>query len=331
MKQILLKLALFFSLMMIPVVTLFMLPYSEEFAYHFIENDCYNHGSWIYDRINHNPAPIDVAFIGSSHTIHAIQDKKIEKLLGQNLHITNLGYCRFGRNIEFLILKMLLKHKSPKLIVIEVHEDEEKNSHDIFPYLAETKDLLLPPTALNRDYLSDLFYGGSARMEYFKAKYIFRKKYPDPTSELYGYAATDRIASETELDENAKSWHSRLSRNNPEIIEKVQTEFPLAYLDKMIQNIQEKNIKVMFIYLPESGSRLQSPKWANLYLQLAPLIIPPQKILSDKSNWMDASHLNDSGSEMLSNWLSEQIKAELCIDSTAINQPQEEYFHIQEK
>jgi hypothetical protein len=318
MKQIILKLVLFFSLLMIPIVTFFMLPYSEEFAYHYIEHDCYNHGAWIYDRINHNPAPIDVAFIGSSHTIHAIQEKKIEGLLGQNLHIANLGYCRYGRNIEYAILKMLLKHKSPKLIVIEVHEDEEKNSHDIFPYLADTKDLLLPPTAIDRDYVSDLFQGGSARMEYFKAKYIFRKTYPAPSSELYGYAATDRMASEPELDENRKSWQIRLSQTNPEIIEKVQSKFPLSYLGKMIKIIQQKDIQLLFIYLPESGSSLNKPKYASFYEHNASLLIPLQSIFKDRSNWMDASHLNDKGSEILSTWLAEQLKSELCVDSAAI-------------
>lgn len=317
MKQILLKLGLFFSLLIIPIITFFMLPYSDEFAYHYIENDCYNHGSWIYDRINHNPAPIDVAFIGSSHTIHAIQDKKIEELLSQNLHITNLGYCRYGRNIEYLIMKMLLEHKSPKLIVIEVHEDEEKNSHDIFPYLAETKDLLLPPTALDRDYFSDLFHGGSARIEYFKAKYIFRKTYTEPTSELYGYAATDRTASKTELDESKKLWQNRLNRTNPEIIEKIQAKFPLAYLNEMMNILQKKNIPFMFIYLPESGSSLQEPKFASQYQELAPLIIPPQNIFNEDSNWMDASHLNDKGSKILSTWLVGQIKSKFCADSTA--------------
>lgn len=318
MKQILLKLGLFFSLMMIPVVTLFMLPYSKEFAYHYIENDCYDHGSWIYDRINHNPAPIDVAFIGSSHTIHAIQDKKIEELLGQDIHIANLGYCRYGRNIEYLILKMLLKHKSPKLIVLEVHEDEEKNSHDIFPYLADKKDLLFPPTPLDRDYFSDLFYGGSARLEYFKACYIFRKSYPEPSPELYGYAATDRQVSGAELEENKSVWKNRLSQINPEIIENIQAKFPLAYLNEMVEILQKKSIPFMIIYLPESGSSLQKPKYASLYQDLAPLIIPPQSIFDDPSNWMDASHLNDKGSEILSTWLAEHLKSELCADSSAI-------------
>jgi hypothetical protein len=312
MKQILLKLGLFFSLMLLPLISLFILPYSEEFAYHYIENDCYNHGAWIYDRIKHNPAPVDVAFIGSSHTIHAIQDKKLEELVGQNLHFANLGYCRYGRNLEYLILKMLLKCKSPQLIVIEVHEDEEKNSHDIFPYLAETKDLLFPSTLLNRDYLSDLFHGGSARMEYFKAKYIFRRTHPEPAKELYGYAATDRKVSEAELTENKRLWEIRLNRINPEPLEKMQEKFPLAYLNEMVKILKKKNIQFVFLYLPESGSNLLKPKYNSWYLDKAPLIIPPQSIFQDTSNWMDASHLNDKGSDMLSIWLAEQIKSEVC-------------------
>ena len=131
MKQIILKIALFFSLLIIPFLALYVAPYSEEFAWHYIENDCYNHGAWIFDRINHNTAPIDIAFIGSSHTIHSFQDKKIEEMLGSNFHVTSLGYCRYGRNLEYALLRMLLEHKTPKFIVLEVHEDEERRSKDV--------------------------------------------------------------------------------------------------------------------------------------------------------------------------------------------------------
>jgi hypothetical protein len=44
------------------------------------------------------------------------------------------------------------------------------------------------------------------------------------------------------------------------------------------------------------------------------MLIPPQTIFNDSSNWMDASHLNDKGSEALSNWMAEQLKVELCIE-----------------
>lgn len=319
MKQILLKIALFFSLLAIPFVALFIFPYSEEFAYHYIEHDCYNHGAWIYDRITNNPTPIDIAFIGSSHTIHAYQDKKMEEMLGTNDHIVNLGYCRFGRNLEYTLLRMLLEHKTPKFIVIEVHEDEEKNSHNIFPYLAKTDDLLMTPTAFDRDYFADLFHGASARLEYFKTKYIFRKSYPDPSPDLYGYAASDRKVTEEELKENQNAWRKRLGQTQFQAVEKIQMKYPLAYLEKMIDLIKEKKIPFLFVYLPEFGSKLKSPKYASHYQNIAPLLIPPQYIFDDTSNWMDTSHFNDKGSGLISEWMAEQLKIELCVNKSKPN------------
>ncbi len=312
MKSILLKIALFFSLLTIPLIGLYLAPYSGEFAYHYIENDCYNHGAWIYDRINHNPTPIDIAFIGSSHTIHAFQDKKIEELIGSNDRVTNLGYCRYGRNLEYILLKMLIDKKSPGLVVFEVHEDEEKNSHDIFPYLADTRDLLQTPTPFNRDYLADLFHGASARLEYFKARFVFREKYPEPVSELYGYGASDRMVTRDELTENEKAWGKRLNRATIEFVEETKVKYPFAYLDKMIRMVEAKKIPFIFVYLPEYGSKLKNPKYEFHYKNMAPVLIPPQLIFSDVSNWMDASHLNDKGSELLSDWMADQLKNEFC-------------------
>lgn len=314
MKRILLKIALFFSLLILPFLVMIVAPYSEKFAFHYIEKDCYNHGAWIYDRIVQNPTPADVAFIGSSHILHAIQEKKIEELSGTGSHMVNLGYCRYGRNLEYVVLSLLLKHKSPKLVVIEVHEEEEKDSHDIFPYLASTRDLFLSPTLFNRDYFSDLFYGMSARLEQFKSCCIFRKDYGEPGTERYGYASSDRTSTEEELKENETEWTKRLSRNEDKTIEKLQAKYPLAYLNKTIRLLNEKKIPFLFIYLPEYGSALKSPKYAAYYQNKAPLLIPPQHILNDASNWMDAGHFNDKGSGLLSEWMAEQLKSELCIE-----------------
>lgn len=313
MKQILLKIALYFSLMMIPIAALFLAPYSKEFAYHYIENDCYNHGAWIYYRITKNQTPIDVAFIGSSHTIHAFQEKKMAELLGSSYHLTNLGYCRYGRNLQYSILKLLLQHKSPKLIVLEVSEDEEKNSHDIFPYIAETGDLLFTPTLINRDYFSDLYYGASARLECFKATYIFDKKFQETDNRLYGYGDAERTATKEEMNDNEKAWKRRHERKTLKSVEDVQLRYPLAYLKKMVELIKGKNIPIVLVYLPEFGSKLRNPKHLEYYQNMAPVIIPPQSVFDDPANWMDASHLNDKGSEILSIWMASQLNDALCI------------------
>jgi hypothetical protein len=82
----------------------------------------------------------------------------------------------------------------------------------------------------------------------------------------------------------------------------------------MAELINEKNISLVFVYLPESGSKLRSPKRAEYYRSIAPLLIPPQSVFDDSTNWMDASHLNDKGSEILSEWMASKLKNELCIN-----------------
>jgi hypothetical protein len=315
MKEVLQKIALFFGLLALPVVLLFTIPYSNEFARHFIKDGCYNHGAWIFDRLTKNATPIDIAFIGSSHTIHAFQDQKMEEILGPDYHLTNLGYCRYGRNLQFVLLKLLLHHQAPKLIVIEVHEDEEKNSHDIFPYLADAKDLLMTPTLVNRDYFSDVVHGASARLECFKSEYIFTKKIPEPDTRLYGYGESNRIATSEELADNRNAWERRLARKSLKSVEKLQMSYPLAYLDKMIDLLKTRNIPFVFIYLPESGSKLDIPKYASYYRQFAPLMISPPSLTDKPEYWMDASHLNDKGSEILSEWMAEKLRKEFCLDA----------------
>lgn len=300
---------------MIPVTGLMLLPYPEEFAYHYIEQDCYNHGSWIYDRIKNNPQPVDIAFIGSSHTLHAVQEKKMEELVGNNLHFANLGYCRYGRNLEYVFLKLLLKYKSPRLVVIEVHEDEEKKGHPIFPYLAGTNDVLFPPAIYNRNYIPDLIQATSARLEGFKSSYIFKKAYPDYNPEPYGYAASDRKAGISEFSDNKLTWQERLNHQNPNWLEELQLKHPYAYLKKMTQLLDARNIPYVFLYLPDSGSGLEAPRFLNEYSKLGSIMIPPKRIFETSKNWMDASHLNDWGSEELTIWLTGQLKSNYCLDS----------------
>lgn len=314
MKPIIIKIVLFLLILATPIFTLFVGSFSPKFAFHFIKDDCYNHGAWIYDRITQNARPIDVAFIGSSHTIHAFQEEKMERQLDSSYLLANLGYCRYGRNLQYVMLKFLIQHKSPKLIVIEVHEDEEKNSHDIFPYLADTKDLLLPPTPFNRDYFSDLFRGTSARLECFKATYIFRQITPDSDFSPYGYANEDRVASEVELRDNENAWRRRLARTELPVLEDMKMKYPLAYLDKMTGLLNEKKTPFIFVYLPEFGSKLKIPKHAEFYKKMGTLLYAPDSIFSVSSNWMDASHFNNKGSALFSEWMTLQLKQKLCVN-----------------
>jgi len=317
MKEILQKIALFFGLLALPVVLLFALPYSTEFARHFIKDDCYNHGAWIFDRLTKNETPIDIAFIGSSHTIHSFQEKKMETLLENRFHLANLGYCRFGRNLEYLFIKELVASKEPQLVVIEVHEDEPKNSHDIFPYLADTKDLLISPTFVNRDYFSDVFNGASARLEQFKAKYIFQEKYPEPDLNPYGYGESDRIATEEEFLKNKQGWSKWIKRRGSLQIEQIQLKYPYSYLLKTINLLKSRKIPFVFVYLPESGSNFQNPLRLDFYKQYGQVLTLPDSIVNSPTNWMDDMHFNDSGASQVSEWMAKKLKQ--ILDEKCLN------------
>lgn len=314
MKEVIQKIAFFFGLLALPVALLFALPYSTEFARHFIKNDCYNHGAWIFDRLTKNTTPIDVAFIGSSHTIHSFQEKKMESLLNNRFHLANLGYCRFGRNLEYLFVKELLANKKPRLVVIEVHEDEPKNSHDIFPYLAGTKDLLVSPTLINRDYFSDVFKGASARLEQFKSQFIFQEKYPDTDLNSYGYGESNRIATEQELQKNSQGWRKWAKRRNSPEIEQIQLKYPYSYLLKTIKLLKSKNIPFVFVYLPESGSKFKNPLRMDFYERYAQVLILPDSILDDPANWMDDMHFNDNGAAQVSEWMAQKLTEIIRLD-----------------
>ena len=73
-------------------------PLDKHFAFRYIKGDCLGHGRWIHDRIVENPLPIDVAFVGTSRTVRAVDDTQIERRLRDAydlpLHVANFGYCR---------------------------------------------------------------------------------------------------------------------------------------------------------------------------------------------------------------------------------------------
>lgn len=147
-----------------------------------------------------------------------------------------------------------------------------------------------------------------------KPDLYFRKKYPEPGSELFGYGASDRQVTPEELTENEKAWKKRLNRTSIEFVEEAKVKYPFAFLDKMIRMVEEKKIPFLFVYLPEYGSKLKNPKYESYYKTIAPVLIPPQLIFDDVSNWMDASHLNDKGSGLLSDWMANQLTNEFCTE-----------------
>ncbi len=294
------------------IVSLFFIPLDKKFSYHFVRGECDNKASWIYHRIYEDTRGIDIVFSGASHTGSAIMDELISEEMGKALNAeinaVNLGYCRAGRDIQFVMLQDLFSEKHPEILVIDVTEDEPKKSHPVFPYLAESADLFGSCVLLNQRYFSAILKGVVIRFEYFKSR-IWQNSVSDTEniSDKFGYRSSQHIVSEQDLEDNRKIWEIRLSKTKAPLLRKLELFYSKHYIEKIVRLANDNNCKVFFLYLPESGSNLKQTLLLDYYQKFGEVIILPDDIINNKLNWKDATHFNDEGASKTSEFLNSYL------------------------
>ncbi len=308
MKKLIKRLCLFFLPFLLGIIYLVWTPLDRSFAYHYVTDDCAGHGSWVYNRVFRNSRPVDVAFLGSSRTIHAPMDQLLEDRLhqqtGDSLHVLTLGYCRLGLNMRYVFLRDLLKQKEPKVIVLEVREDASRYSHPVFPYLAEAEDVFKPVIWFNQSVFKDAYLALETRFEYHKRKWlkITPPEYPfDPRP--YGYGPSEVQADTNMLRQKKAERINRAARKLQETGRDFHLRFARKYLEKIHQLVEEQGIQLYFLYLPEYGWPLAEPMEIQTYQQYGQVWLPPKAILDNPENWMDDGHLNDRGAKAVTEWL----------------------------
>lgn len=314
MKKLAKNIILFFLPFLIGIILLFMIPVNKKFSYNFVKGECDNKASWIYHRIFEEEKQIDIAFTGASQTSCAIIDETIEKELAnlsrKNIKVANLGYCRRGRDIQYVMLKDLFEHKKPSVLIIEVAEDEPKKSHPVFPYLAENSDLLHSLIIFNQRYFSNLWKGTTVRFEYIKSK-IFKNDYLNYFDNAkFGYMSSTQIATANDFAENKTDWENRLSKSSPLLLRQTELNYSKHYIKQIEQLAQNNNCKVHFLYLPESGSGMKTPILKDFYIRFGEIIILPDLIISNHSNWKDATHFNDTGAKKATDFIVNKLKSD---------------------
>jgi len=294
--------AVFIVLSIVLIILLF--PIKKRMLFQELTEDCSNHGIWIYDRIFVNTKPIDIAFLGSSHTLNGINDKLIEEKL--KINVANLGYCRFGENLIYVILKEIIKTKNLKTVIIEVREDEDRYSHPIFPYIAETRDVFLANPLFNKDILSDYYSHLYFRLEVIKNSIFNNLENTKYNMDDFGSGTSPDTAS----IEFLKGIKEKRSIKEPELSKferNFYMKFPRKYLEKIFEICKVKNIRILFIYLPSYESNIEIPKEYDTYIKYGKVLIPPKEIFNKTSNWYDENHLNQAGANELSNWIANEL------------------------
>jgi len=278
----------------------------RENAWTSVPEDCDNRGSWIYQRIFTDTTSVDIAFIGTSRTINGIQDTLITRLLsdvdGKKINVANLGYCRFGTEMQFLIAKDLISKKKVRTIVLEVNEGLSGTSHPIYPYFAATEDLVHPASLMNQNTPSNYYNGFLARLTQLRATILSESQSEGTPLPNYGYRGYPGTADPATLIEPDAPHKRELN-----FIQRFDKIYPEAWIERTIALCRANNIEVLFVYLPSYHDQAQPQEELSFYQSHATVLIPEQKQLHRKSLWRDHDHLNDPGAQILSIWLCEQL------------------------
>jgi len=313
MKKFLKIISLIFLPFIILGVYIYSLPVNKAFGYGYTNNvDC--NTSWIYYRIFENKSPIDVAFLGTSHTGCGINDSLITGNLMRKNHkieAANLAYCTKGRNMQKLVFKDLVENKNPKIIFLEVLSKESVNGHKDFGYVASGNEVWQSMSIRNFNFFSDLKKMGEHRFQLFRQQVNGTLKFDPPENAHINYSYTPfhfTVEEEVLLKHSEKK--KQTLQKGKKGIDAFKQISSFREVEEIVRIAEENNVQLYFLYLPSYGTGLKRPVNEEFYNQHGELIIPPKEIFENKDHWVDGEHLNYKGSLELGNWLSDFILKE---------------------
>lgn len=269
----------------------------------------------VHERIAHDPRAIDIAFIGTSHTMNGIDDQGIQENLAKNglsAEVTNLGAMWMGRDLHLMLVKQLLAHKKPKMIILEINEHEPPYGHPLMPYVALASDMFccsfwadfnFPKMYLL--FLKEQLYGGLAGI------WPAANAKPAPTRTWqYGWDPIDRTWNPDVR--HRRSLGDRLEdavgRGPREAAYRLVSTYGNQTVKQIVETARANGVPVVFLYLPEYAFAADpAPDSLALYNDLGPILLPPPEIVRDSSNWGDFAHLNRAGSLKIVPYLSTAI------------------------
>jgi hypothetical protein len=289
---------------------------------------------WIYERIHYDPSPIDVMFVGTSHTVYGIDSALVEQACrssgGTACATVNFGLLHLGRNVHWLLTREAIEAHKPRLLVIEVQETESRALHPAFAALA------MAPLVINTSFFPDLAHLPLRQLLLFartRAPGMFgmhrrfsptryRGAYWDDTFEESGSLEhpvanpqpRTHAASLDELErdriELRKDTQSRLWL--PAALKPLQYRANLIYLQKMLELAREQKVTVRFLYMPVFRGP-DAPSFADFYDAYAPTWKMPREINGRPDLWTDIGHLNYAGARLFSAWLGKKIATDMSL------------------
>jgi hypothetical protein len=282
---------------------------------------------WIFERIHFDRTPIDLVFIGTSHTQSGINSERVESALRSNgsiINVVNFAVPHLGRDLQFLLLREAIKHRNVKHVVVELQESEARAPHPGFQHLAPVKDLLQSPLILNTGYFENFSRLPQRQLALFlrsrfSALYELQSSFDpihyegphwDDTYRLHGIN-TPRLKANSvaELERAARDLWAVFERKQslarkltvPTQRYSLLERYNQFYLEEMLTLASRQGVGITFLYLPFFRGP-ENPKDYQFLASRGP-ILSPTEVLADPSSWQNVDHLNFPGANSLSDWV----------------------------
>jgi len=138
------------------------LPFDQRIAWQAAAGTQMFHARWIYERLHDDPAPIDVAVLGSSRMEAGISPvvlgRRLSARIGRPVHVANLAIVMPGRDFAWVTARDLIA-THPEVRVIVLSDDGfTVNSHPMFREVAGVREVWAAPLLVNTKYLPNLLY-----------------------------------------------------------------------------------------------------------------------------------------------------------------------------
>jgi|HubBroStandDraft_6_1064221.scaffolds.fasta_scaffold31744_4 hypothetical protein len=321
------SLAMLLTFALLNVAALLLLPHDKYLRYQALNDGQAPTTYWIYERIHFDPAPIDIAFLGTSRTGMSIHSARLEQDLSRfGIHAKAVNfYCvRNGINLQYVIAKELLDSRKVKLLVLEITEAEERKGHDAFNLYADSSDILSAPLLINLGYLSDIARLPGRQVSLAWETLLQRFGLRDPEFVPPPYEGPNRdhaefirsidnavhfntlSHTEAEMDNQHAEWDRGLTRPVlPGPFSSLEFRLPRYYENRILELARAHGTQVVFLYMPKYGGPA-TPLPYQQYASRADLI-NPYAVGQDYRLWLNENHANWEGAKRVTDYVAEAL------------------------
>ncbi|WP_206242056.1 hypothetical protein [Novosphingobium terrae] len=289
------------------------------------------HARWVYERIHFDPAPIDVAIIGSSRLESGISPGLLQQLLsaklGRTVHVANLSVVQAGRDYHDLLVHDLLNaHPEVRLLVL-TDDGFMVYSHPMFQEMASPGQIASAPLLVNKFYVSNLLAvpyrnllnaAEQVAPGWFGVDRAFRPEaylgtdldrtlgYRLPDGHWRNGNATMPLAQMQARAQASLATQNRFTISHlPFLPEDMQLAIDHHYMQSIADLARQRHVALAFVGLPMFGPT-DLPRNPRYFSRFGPDFLPTAW-RNDAALYQDDTHLNRAGAILATHYLADRL------------------------